>query len=292
MVTRCLAILLLLAFVALPALAQPESFVVRLVGDGFEGLYIMEVPDASQPPPNPLGYRSVDNWCAPLAAANALFFLDRVAGAEWALKVSGGLSPDDLSVYLGYFMTTNGEGSAERVNAASQRPGTLNADIAPGLIEFAEWHGEPPPGLVWKERYPWRVDFLGSDAGDEALLEAYAASIETGIPVVLCLAFWNPVAPTALTLSSSTSTRDAVPIAFYAWGDPITSTTDLRKENPKTPDESWDGKCGIGHAVTGVGFLKDRERFWVIVHDNWSTTVMDVAIPWEYVSALIRFLPG
>jgi len=145
---------------------------------------------------------------------------------------------------------------------------------------------------VWKERYPWRVDFLGSDAGDEALLEAYAASIETGIPVVLCLAFWNPVAPAALTLSSSSSTRDAVPIAFYAWGDPITSTTDLRKENPKTPDESWDGKCGIGHAVTGVGFLKDRERFWVIVHDNWSTTVMDVAIPWEYVSALIRFLPG
>lgn len=274
------------------ASAQPEGFVTRVVGQGFEGLFIMDVPDGSQPPPNPLRFRTVDDWCAPLAAANAMVFLDQVAGAVWARAVSGGLPPGELSAYLGYFMATNGEGSPARLNAAEKRPGTLNADIAPGLVDFAAWGGEPPPGrpgIPEKERYSWRVDFLGSNADSEALMEAYAATIELGIPAILCFAFWNPVAPTSLTFSSSIG--DVVSVTAYAWGDPITSTASLRKEDPETPEESWDDKWEIGHAVTGVGVVKDRERLWVIVHDNWSTTAENVMIPWGHVVALIRLLP-
>ncbi len=62
-------------------------------------------------------------------------------------------------------------------------------------------------------------------------------------------------------------------VTFYLWGDPITSTTGLRKESPKVQDESWDDT-------------------WAIVHDNWSTTAERVAIPWNYVVALITPLPS
>ncbi len=119
-------------------------------------------------------------------------------------------------------------------------------------------------------------------------MEANAATIETGVPAILCSAFWNLVAPSSLTLSSSIG--DVVSVTTYAWGDPITSTVGLRKEDPETPEEYWDDKWEIGHAVTGA-VVKDRERLWVIVHDNWSTNAENVMIPWEHVVALIRLLP-
>jgi len=280
------------------AAAQPDAYVTEVMGDGFEGAYIAKVPDASQPPPNPLGFQSVDNWCAPLAAANAIVFLDQVAEAEWAIEVSGGLSADGLSAYLGYAMATNGEGSPDRLNASPRRPGTMNKDIPYGIMGFVEWNGEPPPGErpMQKTRHSWRADLLGSEAGIEALWDAYRGSIERGIPAVLCFAFWNPIRPTPIALPTS---REDTVITFYLWGNPIMSTDPLRKEDAKIPEEKWDDHWGIGHAVTGVGFLKGDpdgrgplpETLWVIVHDNWSSTAEHVAIPWEHLVALIKLLP-
>lgn len=281
-------------------LAQPEEYVLRLRGDSIEGLYISKVPDASQPPPNPLALQSVDNWCAPLAVANTIVFLDQIAGADWAAEVSGHFAPGDLSAYLGYFMATNGEGSSNRVNSDRRLPGTLNRDIPYGIMDFARWNGEPPPGRVQirKESYSWRVEVLRAEnVGIETVWEAYCESIEEGIPVILCFAFWNPIKPTTLRLASSTG--DVTTIAFYLWGDQITSTTALRKEDPKIPEEYWDEFHGIGHAVTGVGFLRGDpdgrgplpDGLWVIVHDNWGTTAERVAIPWEYVVEMVRLLP-
>jgi len=289
MIRRCSWAVVLLVIAAATACAAPEAFVVRLAGEGFEGLYILRVPDASQPPPNLLGFRSVADWCAPLAAANTVAFLDQVAGVGWARGVSGELAPGELSAYLGHFMATNGEGSEDRLNASSRRPGTLNVDIAPGIMEFAQWPGEAPPGPMHKEQHAWDVEFLSADLGDEALIEAYAATIERGIPGVLCFAFWHPIGATPVTLASVAG--DAVSVARSVWGEPVASTADLRKEDPKIPEEAWDPKWGVGHAVTGVGLLKDGERFWVIVHDNWSTTAEDVAVPWAHVVALIRLIP-
>lgn len=294
---RGFGVTVICAAVAMVALAEPEAYVRHIVEDRIEGSYITNVPDDSQPPPNPLGFRSVDNWCAPLAAANAIVFLDQVAEAEWAIKVSGGFSPDALSAYLGYFLATNGEGSPDRDNASLRRPGTLNSDIPAGVAGFVRWSGGRPPVPMSKESYAWHVDLREADAGLETLWEAYCEVIEKGIPAVLCFAFWNPTNPTALKLLLSSG--DVATVSVYLWGEPLPSTELLRKEDGKIPEEEWDEKRGIGHAVTGVGFLKGDpdgdgplpEGLWAIVHDNWSTTAEDVVIPWDHLTALVRFLP-
>jgi hypothetical protein len=47
----------------------------------------------------------------------------------------------------------------------------------------------------------------------------------------------------------------------------------------------------IGHAVTGVGYIKNHPGLpwpeYAIVHDNWPTTAKNVAIPWQNWNATI-----
>jgi len=101
----------------------------------------------------------VDNWCAPLAVANSLVFLDLVVEFDWAHGVTGGgIEIWDLSEYLGYFMATNGEGSPDRENARCHSSGTLRKDIPPGVMEYACWdcdnlYETPPPELIEKREY-------------------------------------------------------------------------------------------------------------------------------------------
>ncbi len=86
-------------------------------------------------------------------------------------------------------------------------------------------------------------------------------------------------------------TPPPVTLTAYGWGEALGSTASLRNEDPKVPEDEWDEKGGIGHAVTGVGFVKDRERLRVIVHNTWSTTPEDVAVPWDHVFARVRLGP-
>ncbi len=126
----------------------------------------------------------------------------------------------------------------------------------------------------------------------------YCRTVELGIPAVLCFGFWNPIKPTPVTIR--TSTGEAITITFYLWGDPITSTDTLCKKDPKIPQEEWDTGWGIGHAVTGVGYLRGDpdgrgslpEDLWLVVHDNRSTTAEDMAVPLDNLVTLIKFLPN
>ena len=71
----------------------------------------------------------------------------------------------------------------------------------------------------------------------------------------------------------------------------------LHKENLKVPNEKWNEKQGIGHAVTAVGFLEGDpdgsgplpETRWVIVHDNWASTPENIAIPWKNINGVVFF---
>ena len=160
----------LFAFWSCAAFGQPEALVFKITEENVEGLCIGGVPDSSQPPSysdlfHCLGFRTVDNWCAPLAAADVLVFLDQIAGAEWARGVSAALSPEELSAYLAYFMCTNGEGLC---HVGGPR-GTRTEMIALGLEKFAAEEGRGLPCPMEKTRlflgrvvHPCRPSYRGS----------------------------------------------------------------------------------------------------------------------------------
>jgi len=288
---------LILAFaLTVVGAAVPEEYVEEVgVGDA-AGLLIHNVPDASQPPSNTLHFHSVDNWCAPIAAANSIVFLDLVLGLDWAHGVTGDLDPLELSEYLGYFMATNGEGDPHRENAQQGIPGTLSEDIGPGILDFAVWDGreslDVPP--LEKQQVKWQAVHLDQQVDDELLFTLLVEFIrQTGVPPVLCFTYWNPV-----IVEKEEIGEKKVLTCFAAWGKPLSCTQVLHKENPKVPNEEWNNKQGIGHAVTAVGFLEgdpDGERgslpnaFWVIVHDNWASTPENVAIPWKNINGIVFF---
>ena len=300
MKSRLLIVTVILAFaITVVGAAVPEEYVEEVgVGDA-AGLFIHNVPDASQPPSNTLHFHSVDNWCAPLAAANSIVFLDLVVGLDWARGVTGGLEPLELSEYLGYFMATNGEGDPHRENAQQGVPGTLSEDIGPGILDFAVWDGHEPlpvPPLE-KEQVKWQAVHLDQQVDDELLFTLLEEFIyQTGVPPVLCFTYWNP-----MVVEKEEIGEEKVLTYFAAWGEPIASTQEIRPEKPEeekkseVPVEYW--KAGVGHAVTAVGFLEGDpdgsgslpNTLWVIVHDNWASTPQNLAIPWENINGIVFF---
>ena len=276
--------------------AVPEVHVEELsVGDA-AGSFIHNVPDATQPPSNILNFHSVHNWCAPIAASNSVSSLDSVVSLDWAQGVTGGLESLDLSEYLGHFMATNGEGSPDRENAQERLPGTLSEDIGPGILDFAVWNGREPPNVpaLEKEQVSWDAAWLDAQVGNEFLIDMLERFIaETGVPPILSFTYWNPI-----IVDKEEIGEEKALIYFAAWGEPLSLTETLHKENPKVPIEEWNEKQGIGHAVTAVGFLKgdpDEESeplpntLWVIVHDNWASTPENIAIPWKNVDGIVFF---
>ena len=279
--------------------ALPEEYVEEVgVGDA-AGLFIHNVPDASQPPSNTLHFHSVDNWCAPLAAANSIVFLDLVVKFDWAHGVTRGLDPRELSEYLGYFMATNGEGSPDRENAQQGVPGTLSEDIGPGILDFAVWDGHQLPDVpaLEKEQVKWQAVHLGQRVDDELLFTLLGEFIyQAGVPPILSFTYWNPI-----IVEKEEIGEEKVLTYFAECGEPIASTQELRPEKPEeekkseVPVEYWKGS--VGHAVTAMGFLEGDpdgsgplpDTRWVIVHDNWASTPENLAIPWENIKGIVFF---
>lgn len=294
---RAWAALVLCAALSLAGASQ--GCVLAITGGGLEGRYIHGVPDVSQPPPNLLGFASTANWSAPLSAANVIAFLATTVG-YWGRGVSGNLAPGDLSAYLGYFMATNGAGSPDRVNSRLRLPGTLLADIAAGIREYARWDPShrfytPPPAILNKAGADWNVSLLQGPALD---LSRYRQAVGTGIPPLVVFAYWNPVdSGRALWLDAS---GRRVNVRFYAWGPAIASTEGLAPAGAGVPVESWDAEKGIGHIAVGVGYLQGDpdgpgplpDTTWLLVHDTWAATAEHVAIPWVHVLGLVTIGPA
>ncbi len=297
-----IGVVILVFAITVVGVAVPEEYVEEVgVGDA-TGLFILNVPDASQPPSNTLHFHSVDNWCAPLAVANSIVFLDLVMEFDWAHGVTGGgIEVWDLSEYLGYFMATNGEGSPDRENARYHSSGTLRKDIPPGVMEYARWDRDnlyetPPPEFIEKRGLDWHSELVEGNAWEEPL-DFLLGSIEEQIPPVACFTYWNPV---IIEKEEVEIGSEKVLLSFAEWGEHLSSTQVLHKENPKVPIEEWNEKEGIGHAVTVVGFIKgdpDGARgplpntLWVIVHDNWVSTPENIVIPWDHLAGVVVFAP-
>lgn len=271
-----------------------QGCVLTIVGEGLEGRYLPGVPDVSQPPPNPLGFASVDNWSGPLAAASAIAYLETTVGG-WPRGVSGNLSPEALSAYLGYFMATNGAGSPDRANAALGFPGTIVEDLVAGLREFARWDPvyrfrTPPPALLNKAGFDAEVVLIEGRGLDPA---RYQVALNRGSPPLVVFRYWNPVdSGRAMWLSAS---GYRVHARFYTWGPEIRSSSESSLAGRGVPPEIWDPERRIGFVAVGEGYLSGDpdgpgplpNTLWLLVRDTWGVTAEHVAIPWGEVVALV-----
>jgi Divergent InlB B-repeat domain len=264
---------------------------------GFDMTFIDEVPDTNQPPTNVLPSTAPGtNYCAPMAVVNILGYWDVVLGDANARNLTAFLQPANLNTvaeYIGYFMDTNNTGDPARLNAG--QPGTLDLDIAPGTQDYVRWDNAhlfltPPPQLpAGKLGYVWTVtplcipDLVPS-------LDFYKTEIDAGRPLVVSFAFWDPVTTGLSYVDPETEET----IDVFAWGDNEGGSHDPDPEEYWVPGE-------IGHAVTGVGYILNWDPDgggpllpddYVIVHDNWSTTPENVAIPWANWNCLFALNPG
>jgi len=227
--------------------------------------------------------------------ANILEYWDDVANNVNAQNVTAGLIPETVAEYLGWFMDTNNAGSPARANAGS--PGTKDIDIVPGTLDFVRWDANytpPPPGAppfalpAGKLGYNWSVlqtcptDYIAS-------LSLYQNEINDGHPLVVTFDYWNPVDKGINYTDPATGET----INVYVWGNYTTSS------HFPNPEEYWT-YGDIGHAVTGVGYIKSWDpdgagpilsADWVIVHDTWNTTLRNVAIPWANYDCLFPVSP-
>ena len=255
------------------------------------GTLITDVPDTNQPPTNTLPSTPPGtSYCAPMAVVNILGYWDAVMGHSNAENLTAFQQPPNLNTvaeYLGYFMDTNNTGSPDRGNGIDWHLGTYDKDIGPGTVDFVRWDAThpptPPPVAVppfglppGKLGYDWTVTY------DSAVgFNFYTDEIDAGRPLVACFDYWNPVDEDIAVVDPETGKT----IDVFSWGDEVPWSYD--------PEEYWDDD--IGHAVTGVGYILDwdpdgsgplGEDDYVIVHDNWPNTPINVAIPWsEWMSS-------
>jgi len=257
------------------------------------------VPDTNQPPTVTL-VTTIDptNYCAPIAMVNVLGYWDVVMGHSNAENLTAFQPPPNplntVAEYLGYFMDTNNNGSPDRTNPGQK--GTLDFDIGPGTVDFVRWdatHAFPilPPPLPFglptgKLGYDWTVTFNCTTVYDLSL-DFYTDEIDAGRPLVVSFTYWNPVDLDIAVIDPETEET----IDVFKWGDEVPWSYD--------PEEDWSDN---GHAVTGVGYILDwdpdglggplPEADYVIVHDNWPTTPINVAIPWDHWICLHAVDPG
>jgi hypothetical protein len=265
---------------------------------------IPQVPDANQPPTNTLGVASTSNFCAPMAAVNITEYWDVVMAHPNAIGVNANLGVSTAAEYIGYFMDTNNQGSPARANGTTQLPasGTYTVDQQPGFQEFVRWDAAhpyftPPPALpANKKGYGWSFTYLDMlmVAHDSLGFNFCAAQIDSGLPLKIDFLYWNPL-PTGVAVIDSASNET---IDFMDWGPVVSGSSNTNHV------ENWNlypGEEGIGHAVTGVGYFRNIDPDgpgplpngnYIIVHDNWSDTPLNVAVLWQNWNAAIGVDPA
>ena len=259
---------------------------------------IPNVPDHSQPPDTTLPSTKLNwsNYCAPYAYLNIVDYWENVYHHRNAQGMMAGLPAIQTAEYIGWFLDTNDNGDATRMNGTDpmqypSAPGTYVIDESEGMPNYAKFDISNPLGFPYqipplKIAQDWQIlpphpeDFL-----------VYMGEIDMGHLIKLDFLYWNPL-PTGDSIIVSGEEPETVYI--YKWGPQVSNTGGM--EN--TPWEEWNmekdpPERNIGHAVTGVGYILDTLEF-AIVHDNWSSTPKNIAIPWRnmpagtpYVTAMV-----
>ncbi len=238
---------------------------------------IKNVPDHSQPPATTLPSTIDSNFCAPFAFLNIIDYWENIQFHPDAQGMMAGLPALQVSEYIGWFMDTNDRGSPARMNGAGfpSASGTYIIDQFQGIQDYVSFDQNNPLGFPFtipalKVANSWDIQhFLGD------IFPEYQREINDGFPVKLDFLYWH-IIPTGDTLFDPGPPVDTILIHY--WG-PILPNSAF---DPEAPWEEWNletGDNGIGHAVTGVGYIVDTLEF-AIVHDNWRSTPKNIAIQW------------
>ena len=279
--------------------------------------YIANVPDLSQPIPNVI-CNPTNNACDPVSAANIIGYWETTVGHMNATGLSGTATLGEVASHIFYFMDTNNWGCANRnngtIHAGSQ--GTYNDDIQPGFDDYVQWDAfnlacntaasqhagypncpplnppPPPPGLIPnKQAHMWimATDYVQG-------YNLHTMQIDSGLPDIVVFSYWN-LNPFYGSFSAAGTTVD-----FYGWGTQVNNSGSATPAG--APEESWNentGSNGIGHAVTGVGYLTNYDpdgigpapqTDWIICHDNWPNTGVNIALPWQNWIATVTADPN
>jgi hypothetical protein len=248
-------------------------------------MIIPDVPDLQQPI-DPWWGNLPDNACAPVSAANICVYWDDSLHHSNAVGLNSRLIADSVPSFLYYFMGTNGMGDPTRANPSFYgiTPGTITMDIDTGFKEYVRWDTSnmfftPKPFSIpaSKKGFDWKIE------KDEVMgFHFHLNEIELRRPDIVVFKYWNP--DTTGIVMANDMGGDS--IHFFLW-DTAVSSADFPH-----PHEDWyfdEKPNSVGHAVTGVGYLMGWDpdgggpipmTDWIICHDNWATTPVNIAIPW------------
>ena len=259
-----------------------------LVPAAMAGIVVLpNVPDWNQPydtyvppgpDPTPANTDPYDNYCTPTAAANLFGWWEDVNGftgltdrtAFTAIPntaaYTGNANPPtwqqglwhDATIELGWYLDTN-DVDPFKYGVPDGHTGTWLVDIAPGLAGFgnAGWF-DPVSGLEKKSWQTTAWSINPANLGGSTPWLDYIADIDAGVPTLIDFDMWAPI-------NGIYDPNYPEVDMFYQWG---------------IPDEP------MGHTVTGVGYLDIDGNpataidNWWIVHDNWSSTLATIAIPY------------
>jgi hypothetical protein len=250
--------------------------------------YIANVPDWNQPPAS-----ASNNYCAPTAALNIIDYwqsgafpgVDSLVDPADAAVYPAGSATSDL---IGYFMGTNGSGCPRRMNKPPNVwNGTHFQDQRDGFYEYVAWAVAGQFGFDTVEpTFPaWKIGYFDTNivlnmGSSSALWDSLVNEIDCGQPTKIDFRHWNIQSNN--TAFVDPMTQDTVVV--YGW------KSQTNGSDPPDPEEDWSDD--IGHAVTGIGYISNwNGNDWAIVHDNWPTTDVHIAIPWQNLIAMITADP-
>ncbi len=244
--------------------AFPATSVVWGVGPSWKDY----LADSNRPP------AQVAAAALPTNTTDIGWYMDTNLGVPW---------DNNLGVMGGYFFAGD-----------APHPGTFLKNIHVGLQLFLNNRYSLSGATYWQTGTRGVGYFAGvspSGAPNVALhteTSAFAeikAEIDTNRTVILCFRHWSLINLGVGTPASGTNSESAFGYTNYVFG---TSSPGM----PNFEDEYWtldDNGSSLGHAVACVGYivagdLADPYRLttptdWVIVHDNWTLTPRNVAVP-------------
>jgi hypothetical protein len=236
------------------------------------------MPDWQQPnAPLPFGnLPGYSNWCSPTAVANAFGWWEDAKGAvgltDRKLFPATNTAPpagsplvayqwnerlwQDGTVELGWYMDTG-----QWASGATGFPnvlGTLSPAIGPGGVTYAQTAWNDMDGITPVNKLTFPNASVSTYSFNDPLWTPlktwndYKSGIDSGLPVVVSWETWvNP------------DTERLLEGDIYTYG--------------------WADVSGLGHTTTGIGYIDPNPNLlgdeWIIVHDDWSTTQENVAMP-------------